>query len=153
MKLFHICCTYGCRNSSNRAYRRSGRHSSFCNYSLSHLLTDFYSQFRKKAVLGITIFVTRRNTKVGKVKQHLVQVEAIKMGNMIFRPKEYYEGNKINGKKEGKGRCTYGNGDVYDGQFKNDKRDGLGVLTHRNGVVEEGLFKADKYLGKEAGSK
>ena len=46
-----------------------------------------------------------------------------------------YEGNMdINGKKEGKGRITYRNGDKYEGEFKNNLKDGEGKYIFKNGI-------------------
>jgi len=39
-----------------------------------------------------------------------------------------YEGEFVNGKKNGKGTCTYPNGDKYIGMWKNGQMDGQGII-------------------------
>ena len=41
-----------------------------------------------------------------------------------------YEGQIINGKKEGKGKFIYKNGCIYEGYFKNDKKEGNGIFYY-----------------------
>ena len=39
-----------------------------------------------------------------------------------------YEGETKNGKKEGKGKYIYNNGNRYEGDWKNDIKEGKGIL-------------------------
>jgi len=57
-------------------------------------------------------------------------------------------GNKINGKKEGKGIYFYTNGCKYEGYFKNDKKNGVGIFYYNNGDKYEGNFEEGNYEGK-----
>ena len=59
-----------------------------------------------------------------------------------------YDGNLINGKKEGKGIYYYPNGCKYEGHFKNDKKEGKGIFYYSNGDRYEGRFKEGNYEGK-----
>ena len=59
-----------------------------------------------------------------------------------------YIGNKINGKKEGKGIYFYTNGCKYEGYFKNDKKNGVGIFYYNNGDKYEGNFEEGNYEGK-----
>ena len=59
-----------------------------------------------------------------------------------------YEGNLINGKKEGKGTYYYINGCKYEGYFKNDKKEGKGIFYYTNGDRYEGNFEEGNYEGK-----
>ena len=59
-----------------------------------------------------------------------------------------YEGQIINGKKEGKGKYIYKNGAIYEGYFKNDKKEGNGIFYYTNGDRYKGLFKEGFYQGK-----
>lgn len=51
-----------------------------------------------------------------------------------------YEGNFVNGKRQGQGKLRYANGAYYEGGFYNDKWDGYGELTYANGNVYRGNF-------------
>ena len=61
--------------------------------------------------------------------------------------KQKYEGQVVNGKKEGKGKYIYDNGSIYEGDFKNDKREGNGVFYYANGDRYKGQFKDGFYQG------
>ena len=58
-----------------------------------------------------------------------------------------YEGQIINGKKEGKGKYIYKNGCIYEGYFKNDKKEGNGIFYYTNGDRYKGIFKDGFYQG------
>ena len=62
--------------------------------------------------------------------------------------KDKYEGELINGKKEGKGKFTYKNGCIYEGFFKNNKKEGSGIFYYTNGDRYKGQFKQGFYQGK-----
>ena len=56
-----------------------------------------------------------------------------------------YEGDFINGKKEGNGKLIDENGNYYIGQFKNDLRNGRGKMFLSNGIIIYiGIFINDK---------
>ena len=63
-----------------------------------------------------------------------------------------YEGDWVEGKREGKGVLTWTNGDnsgnKCDGEWKNDKRHGKGTFTWSNGDKYEGEWKNGKTDGK-----
>lgn len=59
-----------------------------------------------------------------------------------------YEGEWLNGKKDGRGALKYKNGDVYEGSFKEDLFDGLGILTMTNGMRYEGNWQRGQFHGK-----
>jgi len=64
-----------------------------------------------------------------------------------------YEGNWVNGKRHGQGKCTYHvnnssfPGCVYEGTWKDDSFY-KGVLKYPDGKRYEGYFKSSKYHGK-----
>lgn len=58
-----------------------------------------------------------------------------------------YTGSEKNGKRNGNGKCEYGNGDVYEGEWKNDKKNGFGVMITEDGCRYMGQFKNDKFHG------
>lgn len=41
-----------------------------------------------------------------------------------------YDGEMLNGKRHGKGRMTYANGDWYDGNWQNDNMSGIGEFSN-----------------------
>ena len=59
-----------------------------------------------------------------------------------------YEGEIMNGKRNGKGKQTFADGEVYEGDFKDDKMNGKGKFTCTDGEVFEGDFKDDERNGK-----
>ena len=52
-----------------------------------------------------------------------------------------YNGNYLEGKREGQGIYTFDNGDYYDGQWKNDLMSGEGVYYFSDGATLSGVFK------------
>ena len=58
-----------------------------------------------------------------------------------------YEGDLVNGKKEGKGKYKYKNGCIYEGFFKNNKKDGKGIFYYTNGDRYKGQFEKGFYQG------
>ena len=65
-------------------------------------------------------------------------------GRLIFENGDIYEG----GKRTGKGRLIFENGDIYEGDFVDGKRTGKGRLIWKNGDVYEGDFVDNKRTGK-----
>ena len=62
--------------------------------------------------------------------------------------KGIYEGKLKEGKREGKGKMTYDNGDEYNGEWENDKKNGEGIYKYANGDEYEGEWENDKKNGK-----
>ena len=52
-----------------------------------------------------------------------------------------YEGNFLNGSRDGEGTCTYNSGDIYYGNWKNGQWNGLGIYTWVDGEYMCGWFK------------
>ena len=46
-----------------------------------------------------------------------------------------YEGDFIKGKKEGKGKFIWENGDYYIGKFLNDLKSGKGKIYYKNNIL------------------
>ena len=67
--------------------------------------------------------------------------------NTKYSNNNQFEGQIINGKKEGKGKFIYKNGCIYEGYFKNDKKEGNGIFYYANGDRYKGLFKDGFYQG------
>jgi hypothetical protein len=65
-----------------------------------------------------------------------------------FRPDYGYNGDFVNGKKEGFGTIVYENGHRYEGAWKNNKREGYGKYYWTNGQWFEGEWKNEWRNGK-----
>ena len=52
---------------------------------------------------------------------------------MRYNNGDYYEGNFLNGKKNGVGKYIYHNGDVYEGSWLNDMKHGEGTYRQATG--------------------
>ncbi len=62
-------------------------------------------------------------------------------------PHGTYEGEFVDGLREGLGKFTFHNGTVFEGECVNDKANGKGVLKY-NGNRYEGYFKDDSFHGE-----
>ena len=58
-----------------------------------------------------------------------------------------YVGEVVDGKRFGKGKQTFSDGNIYDGYWVDDKMEGKGTLTFRNGDEYIGDFKKGKMDG------
>ena len=58
-----------------------------------------------------------------------------------------YEGQLVNGKRQGCGRFVFANGDVYDGEWAEDTFEGLGIYESQEGRYE-GMHKGGVWSGK-----
>ena len=56
-----------------------------------------------------------------------------------------YEGEFVNGKKEGRGKLIFVNGEYYIGQFSNNKLNGKGKMYYNNSTIK---YKGDFVNGK-----
>src|SRR5690606_27847137 len=64
-------------------------------------------------------------------------------GKIDYSTGDIYEGDWVNGLREGSGRELMANGDMYIGQFKDNRRNGKGVFS--NGDTYDGEWE-DGYL-------
>ena len=72
-----------------------------------------------------------------------------KKGKIInFKDNSIYEGDLVNGKKQGKGTLKFNDGTVYEGDFIDDKYEGNGKLKFKNGCIYEGNFNNNLINGK-----
>ena len=69
-------------------------------------------------------------------------------GILKLKNGEIYTGQYANDFPNGKGKYVYVNGDIYEGDFVNGKRAGRGTFTSENGDVYTGQFANNKYNGK-----
>ena len=59
---------------------------------------------------------------------------------MVANKGDIYDGEFIEGKKQGMGVLIKENGDKYEGNFDNDIENGEGKLTKQNGEVITGVW-------------
>ena len=69
-------------------------------------------------------------------------------GIYLWRNKQRYEGDFVNGIKHGKGIYIWPDGFEYNGEYVNGIREGRGIYKWKDGRVFEGLFKNGKPDGK-----
>ena len=76
-------------------------------------------------------------------------VDGIREGKGVYRYDDgtYYEGDWISGKKHGVGKMDMASGEVYDGSWRDDVMNGYGVHMFPNGDVFEGNYKDGKWNG------
>jgi len=78
------------------------------------------------------------NSEVPAPKKEETPVIPIKVG---------YIGDYKDGKKEGRGKMVYENGNTYEGEWKDDKKNGFGKKIYKDGSFYEGGWKDDKMDG------
>ena len=71
-----------------------------------------------------------------------------KKGILIASNGDYYDGEFVNGKKEGEGKLIYMNGNGYEGTFAAGSQNGKGKLTQIDGEIYEGDWKNGKMNGQ-----
>lgn len=65
-----------------------------------------------------------------------------------YQSGDYYEGEFVNNKPNGRGVCYFSNGDVYTGQFQDGLRHGKGTLIQFDGNKVESMWKNDRSIRK-----
>ena len=75
--------------------------------------------------------------------------EILKVCDQILeKGKTNYQGDLVNGVREGNGTYTFSNGDKYEGEWKNNQMEGKGVYTYQNGDKYDGEWVGGKKEGK-----
>ena len=114
------------------------KYKEYINNSLSKkIFEDNISEIKIKINPSNDIFIGYIN------KNNLPQ-----KGIFYYKNGDYYEGNLLNGIKEGFGILKLKNGTIYEGDFKNNKQDGYGKLTQIDGENFNGEWKEGKIEGK-----
>ena len=120
------------------------------DYSKETNLSNSNSSSRLSLISNKTKIKSRENYLNGLYSSSPI----IKMSNRNSRSPSpiRYDGNLINGKKEGKGiyYCNHGEfkGDRYEGDYKNDKKEGKGIYYYNNGDREMGDYYKGLPIGK-----
>ena len=89
-------------------------------------------------------FIENDDIFIGEFESNLITP---KKGILLTVNGEYYEGEFLNGKKDGKGKLIYKNGTEYIGDFKNNRHNGYGQLTQMDGEIFQGEWKEGKING------
>ena len=71
-----------------------------------------------------------------------------KKGILISSNGDYYDGEFVNGKKEGEGKLIYLNGNEYEGSFAGGYQNGKGKIIQIDGEAYEGYWKNGKMNGQ-----
>lgn len=69
-------------------------------------------------------------------------------GKQIWADGSEYEGEWKENQANGQGTLYHSDGDVYEGQWAQDKANGYGKYTHSNGAKYTGEWKDDKQHGQ-----
>lgn len=59
-----------------------------------------------------------------------------------------YEGDYVDGQRQGSGTYEYANGDVFEGEFKDNLKTGKGKFTYADGGFYHGFFKDGRREGE-----
>jgi hypothetical protein len=82
-------------------------------------------------------------------KPNIVSITQINVDlfKVVYDNDTVYEGEFINGKKEGKGKMDYGEGEMYEGGFVNDVREGKGRYDWPDGSFQIGNWLNNEMHG------
>ena len=106
-----------------------------------------------KKINGYFFEVTSTDNKnITKLFQNIIKKYIIKNKKNIFnevnKKSNQYNGQIINGKKNGFGKMNYENGDLYEGLWKDGLREGEGTLINNNGDKYYGIWENDSLKDK-----
>ncbi len=63
-----------------------------------------------------------------------------------------YDGDFVNGKKEGKGKYVWEDGEYYIGQWLNNQKHGKGIEYLKDGNIKyDGYFASGEYIDESQG--
>lgn len=69
------------------------------------------------------------------------------IGRLELENGDFYEGEFLNGKFDGKGRLVQAEGKMYEGEWKENKREGKGKEVWPDGKLYKGKFQNDMKNG------
>lgn len=70
-------------------------------------------------------------------------------GVMIYNQSTKYEGNFVDGQREGKGTYYFGDGRSWEGEWYVNLQNGEGVYRNESGQKETGLWRMGQRVDKE----
>ena len=123
-----------------RPQRNNSQDNSFYNNISNNISFRYSNKTNKK--LKESYLSNKYSTSTNKTLSSRISLK-----NSYSPISSRYNGNTINGKKEGKGIYYYPNGCRYEGYFKNDKKEGKGIFYYANGDRYEGNFEEGNYEG------
>ena len=117
--------------------------------------TKFIGEYKNDEKEGKGYYFDKEGDKIKEViyekgieKEETIEVSRKENKEKEFIRDEKYEGEYINGLKEGSGIYNYSNGDKYIGIFVKNEKNGFGIYYYNNGDKYEGLFSHNEKNGK-----
>ena len=152
--------------------RNSGSHSSFLTETHLGLVTSLMHLVEKRS--STVTGTIRRNSWIydGEIKDMLPHGKGVctyinpgqSSGEQQSRGRDgkrkynincdnpkIYEGEWMHGRREGKGKCEYFNGNVYDGEWKSNAEEGTGNCVFKHGKFKGGIYQGEWKNGKIEG--
>eukprot|EP00826_Nyctotherus_ovalis_P019763 TRINITY_DN1613_c0_g2_i1.p1 TRINITY_DN1613_c0_g2~~TRINITY_DN1613_c0_g2_i1.p1 ORF type:complete len:474 (-),score=97.51 TRINITY_DN1613_c0_g2_i1:133-1554(-) len=110
-------------------------------------------RINRKSILKKNEQIANEGFKASKkqVATKLIDMEKIRTSSncgIKYYSDSYYEGQLLNGKRNGRGLMVYNTGRVYEGDWVDDYREGKGFEKYANGNTYEGEYKSGKPSGK-----
>ena len=105
--------------------------------------TEFYLPYDLKPKCGYEmVLVNNFVEQIKEIPKQQPKIENRKNEKQLIQYSNgTYEGTIVDGKRHGKGKYTWDDGDVYDGDWKNDEMTGKGKYTWSNGDVYNGYWR------------
>ncbi|OMJ83419.1 hypothetical protein SteCoe_15637 [Stentor coeruleus] len=99
--------------------------------------STYEGNFLKGKKSGYGSLTSKKTSYTGHFSEDLYQGQ----GTEIWHNNCKYTGDFVIGKKHGKGRCEFANGDIYEGEFFNSKFSGTGTFYWQSGKKYAGQWK------------
>ena len=112
---------------------------------------DYYEgELKMGNIEGTGIFFSAEKEMLykGSFKNNFFDGNGHQTYQNIDNQKIIYEGEFKIGKREGKGKLTFSDGNYYEGEFKNDKFEGEGYFKYKDGREYNGYWKNNEMNGK-----
>jgi len=112
---------------------------------------DYYEgELKMGSIEGTGIFFSAEKEMLykGSFKNNFFDGNGHQTYQNIDNQKIIYEGEFKIGKREGKGKLTFSDGNYYEGEFKNDKFEGEGYFKYKDGREYNGYWKNNEMNGK-----
>ena len=146
----HVCCTkpslfylYASRHTTGITKDTNTVHTldALTKKGITHVVIDQLG-FSRTTVYLYPALVKHPN-KFREVKRWGNTDEQNGVFLYEYLPHMGYNGDWVDGKKEGTGSFNYSSGDSYEGKWKNDRREGYGVYHWKNGMTFKGEWSND----------
>ncbi len=97
---------------------------------------------------GVLRFSSSNENKRERYEGEFVNGQRDGQGVMTWTTGEMYKGNWASNQMKGRGHMREVNGSVYEGEFDNSMRNGQGVTTAADGNVTKGSYQNDELNGQ-----